>query len=87
MSKTIWKFEVDSPNVHLEMPVGAEILCVQMQRDKPCLWAEVEPFNPIEKRSFMIVGTGHEIEFTNGKYIGTFQMHGGGLVFHLYELV
>lgn len=44
MNKTIWKFELETTgNQTLKMPIGAEILSVQTQFDKPCLWALVEP--------------------------------------------
>ena len=85
--KSIWKFELESQNPHLVMPVGAKILCVQAQRDVPCIWVEVDPESKEKtERTFMIVATGHPIEFTNGTYIGTFQLQGGDLVYHLYEL-
>jgi hypothetical protein len=26
----------------IEMPIGAEILCIQTQNEKPCIWAKVD---------------------------------------------
>jgi len=85
--KTIYKYELEGSNPHIEMPYGSKVLCVQMQGAVPCIWAEVDPDAPLVKRSFRIVGTGHSIDFTNGEYIGTFQMHGGTFIWHLYELI
>jgi len=39
-------------------------------------------------RAFEIFGTGHNVpENGNRKYIGTYQLMGGGLVFHCFELL
>lgn len=88
MKKTIWKFEI-TPNVnYIMMPIGAEILSVQTQNENPCIWALVEPDNGKEERYFDVFGTGHEVYCDMGvdrKFIGTFQMQGGSLVFHLFE--
>lgn len=85
--KTIWKFEfstVDNPVV--AMPRGAEILCVQTQRERPCLWALVDPGQPMQDRHLRVYGTGHPVEVVDEvNYIGTYQLHGGSLVFHVFE--
>ena len=89
MNKTIWKFELETTdNQTLKMPVGAEILTVQTQSDKPCLWALVDPNAEKEGRFIEIFGTGHPVGYDMGidrKYIGTYQLHGGSLVFHVFE--
>lgn len=88
MNTTIWKFELDTVG-KVEMPIGAEPLTVQMQNDKPCLWAMVDPEAAKETRQFNIFGTGHKLPvgnlLTKLKYIATFQMYGGTLVFHVFE--
>lgn len=89
--KTIWKFEIDIiDKFTLEMPNGAEIMTIQTQFEKPCIWAIVEPSNELEKRHFEIKGTGHPFQedAENNRsrtYIGTFQLASGQLVFHLFE--
>lgn len=88
MKKQIWKFEITSKYTVIEMPNDAEILTVQTQNEKPCIWALVNPKNETETRFFETYGTGHEIECDMGvkrKYINTFQLNGGVLVFHLFE--
>lgn len=68
------------------MPVGAMVLSVQVQRMMPYIWALVDPdLPPLEERLFYVVGTGHPLSDNPGKYIGTFQLLEGGLVFHLFE--
>lgn len=98
MKKSIWKFPIQiNDNVTISMPQGAEILTVQTQQigkfnpDKtPCLWALVNPNNATEERSFEVFGTGHPMHCDMGvdrKYIGTFQIRGGELVFHVFERI
>ena len=90
MNKQIWKFEL-YPNVTvIDMPKGAEILTVQTQDEIPFIWVLVNPENLEEKRQFEIYGTGHDIYCDMGierKYINTFQLSGGSLVFHLFERI
>lgn len=89
MNKQIWKFEIDSPSkLGIEMPIGAEILTVQVQNETPCIWALVNPEETKMKRYFEIYGTGMGIYCDMGidrKYIGTFQLNSGALVFHVFE--
>ena len=82
--KTIWKFPMPAASIRLRMPVGAEILCVQMQHGVPCFWAIVDPEAERENREFFVLGTGQELGEV-GKYLGTFQLQGGDIVFHLFE--
>lgn len=74
----------------VEMPRGAQILDVQVQRGTPQMWALVDPAAPIERRQFRLVGTGHHFklfEDQQPKHVGTFQLDSGALVFHLFEIV
>lgn len=68
----------------LHMPEGAEPLCVQVQHGVPCLWARVTDGAPTTERQFRIAGTGHYLSGRVGKHIGSFQMEGGALVFHVF---
>lgn len=87
MSKTIWKF-VLQPKCEIEMPEGAELLTVQEQGDDICLWAVVEPNSPRVTRKFVGFGTGHPIPGDlQLKFVGTALLHGGALVFHIFEIV
>ena len=74
----------------VDMPFGADILCVQSQRGKPCIWALVNPNNPTQTRRFHIVETGRLIEDTGlEKYIGTAQIMypmSGPQVWHVFEV-
>lgn len=86
---TIRKYPVPSQDQFIiEMPMFAKILTVQSQNDKPMFWAIVDPESALEKRSFLLVVTGDPLSINPHylAYIGTFQMFGGDLVFHLFEV-
>jgi hypothetical protein len=84
--KTIWKFEIPvEDNFVLQMPQGAEVLSVDVQGTTPCLWALVDPDAPKVDQHFQLRGTGHSCEGVNAEeFVGTFMVHGGNLVFHVF---
>jgi len=70
----------------IQMPVGAEILTVQIQNNRPMIWVLFpDPYLATEKRTFRVIGAGHAIIDQQLKYIATFQLLGGELVFHVFE--
>jgi hypothetical protein len=87
----IWRFELEADGKQtVEMPKDANVLCTQMKGDELCLWAEVNPAAPKEKRVFEVFPTGIDLPCDMGvqrKYIGTVQVGSvsGILVFHVYE--
>ncbi len=82
----IYKYILETTDLQeIVMPVGAEILCVQTQNDTPCVWARVNPEALTCSRKFLIFGTGHDISVDPGRCVGTYQLSGGSLIFHLYE--
>ena len=91
MNMTIWKYEFETKGlVNIEMPIGAEILTVQTQQEKPCMWALVDPEAKKKQRCFEVIGTGLPIyggSDIKRTHIGTYQLHGGSLVFHVFEYV
>lgn len=87
--KTIHKFILEQEVMQdIELPEDAEILTVQNQNEKICLWAMLDPAAPKIHRTFAVFGTGWRIT-TNAKlrYIGTVQLDGGALVSHVFEWV
>ena len=85
MTQTIYKYPLQIMDEQkIVMPVDAELLTVQMQGSQPCLWAVVDPTKSLESRKILIRGTGHDCPGV-GRYISTFQMQGGALVFHAFE--
>lgn len=94
--KTIWKYELAGPEKPVAMPKGAQILTAQMQGDRFCVWALVDPDAPKVNRSFRIYMTGQDIDINEQedgylKYIQTLQMSGlgpkGVFVVHIFELL
>ncbi len=83
----VWKFPIEPDDrITILMPAGAKPLSVQVQHGTVCLWALVEPAMQKTYRAFKIFGTGHDIpEPHRLTFVGTFQLEGGTLVFHLFE--
>ena len=95
--RSIWKFKLEISDLAIiEMPAGAEILCVQTQpirpqssreTEAPFIWAICDPAAKLEKRKFRVRGTGHPIDNLSeeiGRYVGSFQMRGGSFVLHVF---
>ena len=83
---TIWKYELKLEPVQvLDVPRYANLLCLQMQHGKPCLWFVVTPGNEKELRQFQTYGTGTESPEIGMVYIGTYQIDEGQFVFHVFE--
>ena len=83
----IYKYQVkpgDIGEFSVAMPRTSTVVAVQMQGDDPQMWVIVDPGSPVMMRRFRVVATGESFDPT-WRYIGTFQMRGGGLVFHLLE--
>ena len=92
MNKRIYKYPINleyAEGIVIKMPEGAEILTIQMQKAVPCIWALVDTDASVEVRTFRIYGTGHPVKYDHGvlrNYIGTFQLYGGDIVLHLFEV-
>lgn len=81
----IWKWEI-SIGYTVMMPADAQILTVQMQGQSACIWALCDRNAELKERHLAIYATGQELPEEPGEYIGTFQAHGGALVFHVFEI-
>lgn len=84
--KTIYRypFQIED-TITLRMKNGAEILCVDSKGGvEPSIWAAVDTAANDELVTFELRGTGHSFNGQEGRYLGTFQMAGGALVFHLF---
>ena len=84
--RTIWKFPLklqDEPQV-IVMPKDAKLLFFGSKGQATIdLWAEVETLNKSELRTFIIYGTGHEINRKDVYYVGS--TIDPPFVWHLYE--
>lgn len=85
--RSIWKFQVQSRDrFTIGLPPGAKFLSVQIQNGVPQSWWLVDESREQEFRTFRVFGIGHEVPVDESlQYLGTFQLHDGSLVFHLFE--
>ena len=100
--KKIYKYKLETTlTQEVEMPRGAQVLCIQTQDEIPCIWALVDPTENTTSRTFEIFGTGWDVP-TNSlfdhdglgpesiedrrRYVGTYQLRKGELVFHCFEI-
>lgn len=86
-TRAIWKYKMPlEGKFSLDIPDGYLILDVQPQFDTPCMWAMVNPDAKKQKQDFVIIGTGNHfhMDFV-GAHVGTFQMHGGALIWHVFH--
>lgn len=86
--REVWKYGVGTFGLFsINMPEGAQILTVGAQHDVGHMWALVDPRAPRVSRTFLLTGTGHEIDGTlTVEYVGTFQQVNGALVWHVFEV-
>ncbi len=87
MSRIIYKFTLELVHYQsISMPELYQVLDVQVQDGKICLWALVdEPLvgDRLETRSFYVYGTGDYVPWAGKQqHIGTVQMD--ELVFHIF---
>lgn len=73
-------------NQTIYLPIGMEILCVQLQNGHICIWYKFEPMegHPTYEHSIDIIGTGNMID-DDHEYIGTVQQD--GFVWHVFQQV
>jgi len=97
MKELIWKFDVpiiDASHkgvVRVDLPQSSEVLSCGAVGDRLFIWAKfLSDSRDLDfvPRYFEVFGTGHEITNDMGierKFIGTAFMHGGSLVWHVFE--
>lgn len=87
MNKVIWKFVVPlSYAEEIEVPNGAEIFHVGLQRGQICMWAKVDPDAEMVKREFMVEGTGQPANrrLHDATHLGT--VYHDNFVWHVFEV-
>lgn len=88
MTKAIWKYELTPGRTTLSVPKGERVLCVMTQYDDVhiCIWMLVDPSAEKVERTFICIGTGHQVEDRQlGKYIGTVKLHDDEIIAHVFE--
>lgn len=85
INKRIYKYELEITDEQtVEIPWGAQLLSVQMQNNKPCLWALVDVMHTKQEYHIEIIGTGNPMKdpLEELRYLDTFQL--GGFVGHVF---
>lgn len=88
----IWKFKIEIGIVtkpkEIEMPVGAEILCIKLAgNDCVDMYTRIRDTGLTCTRKFLFIETGIEmgIRAWSYAYLGTCQFDGGDYVLHVFE--
>jgi len=92
MKQKIYKYELRIDDIQsLVLPINAEIISLQCQRDIPCIWVKLDINERLkDDRIFETYGTGHPLRHESGtrrKYIGTYQAQFGAFVGHVFEVI
>lgn len=83
-TKTIYKYPIEiTDEQEILAPTGWQPLSVQIQYGQPCIWALVDPEAKPVLQTVHVHGTGHPVRH-NGKFLGTIQVGGGTLIFHVF---
>lgn len=87
--QVIYKYELRFlGDFNLEIPIGARVISIQNQHNKPIMWVLCDPKAEIESRKFRVILTGEKRKSSDleGQFIGTFQLYEGDFVGHVFEL-
>ena len=82
--KKIFKYELHPLKKTICTHALVKFISVQVQRGIPCIWAEVNDSNETVEVEFQTIPTGGKVPDMSFNYLGTFQLDGGNLVFHVY---
>ena len=82
--KRVYKYPVPTTAAKftLQLPLDADIIRIDWQNDKLCLWAVCDPDAQLVTRKFRLYGTGQDID-KDCLYIDTY--YHGPLVLHIFE--
>jgi hypothetical protein len=81
---TIYKYQLEvRREIHVQMPVWARPLSVQIQNGKLTLWAVVDPNSTLADHVFYLIGTGQEMTGRERTFISTVQA--GEFVWHIFD--
>lgn len=84
--KTVYKYPIDLTDVQsIAMPQGAASIMVHVQDGHPYIWAVVDTDALMVLYRFYVVGTGNPMPDDAGRHHGSFMLHNGALVFHVFS--
>lgn len=89
--RSIYKYSIGQTGFGFVEDRITKILTAQVQHGDIVVWAEIDTDAPVRKFQFIPVGTGWDLTTKKGDcvldthtYIGTVQLAGGAIVFHIY---
>lgn len=87
MANSVYKYPLKSSrDTILALPIGAELLHVNVQNGGLFLWAKVDADeSETEDRSIEVVGTGHSFPYGETSFINTILIKNGSVVLHAFE--
>jgi hypothetical protein len=80
----VFKYQLSDVDPEAEMPRGARVLHVGEQYGRLYLWALVDPTQPLQRRQFVVRGTGGDVP-DGLTYLGTAFFGHGAIVLHVFE--
>lgn len=87
--KIIWKIELANDINCVYLPEGATVLTVGQQGGRGALWVEIDSNAPRKLRTFIVKGTGNQIDDPDndpvGDYLGTFFLNNGANERHVFD--
>lgn len=85
-AERVLKYPIEiADTFELRMAPGTRVVHVAAQNGRPFMWAIVPAGDATqERRTFHLRGTGHGVE-VGLSYLGTFQLHDGEFIGHLFE--
>ena len=83
--QTIHKYLLNTGLTVVQVPKGGVVLSAQEQFGDVCVWVVVDTEREFEERHFEVLGTGHFMPEGKRTFIGTIQLMGGSLIFHVFE--
>lgn len=90
MSRAVYKYRIGLGEQELALPVGAEIIHLDVQRvdgqPQLFLWAVVQPESSnMINHKLVVVGTGHPMPEGEVEHLGTIQSD--GFVWHAFKVL
>lgn len=87
MMRLIHKYQIPGAGAGpIQMPKGAHCLHAREQNNVACIWALIDPEQPMEPRTFAAVETGSGTVPIDSRYLGAALLDGGAYVLHIFEL-
>lgn len=86
--KTVYRYEINQAINDINLPIGAKVLSVGVANNIISLWALVDTESGIEKRRFLVFGTGSDMSQTetyNLTFVGTIRKN-NAYAFHIFEV-